>query len=141
MTGTNLDPSVTATDFIGNLTGNVTGNVTGTVTGGVSGAFTSVPATVAAAGSTQGGATLIGNFMFVRITVTASTEGVRLPTAATGRVIFAYVPGTVGAKIYPFSGDKIDSSSTNSAIALAAGKGSLYVAQNTSQWYTAVKGA
>ncbi len=141
MTGTNLDPSVTATDFFGNLTGNVTGNVTGNISGGITGAFSGSSAIVAAAGATQGTAALIGAVLMAIVTVTASTEGVRLPTAATNRMVFVTVPGTKGVKIYPFSGDQIDAAGTNASVALVAGKGNLYYAKNTSQWYTAIKGA
>jgi hypothetical protein len=37
MAGTNLDPSVTAAAFIGDITGDVTGDVTGNLTGDVTG--------------------------------------------------------------------------------------------------------
>jgi len=42
--------------------------------------------------------------------------------------------------VYPFSGDKIDASSTNAGVVLAAGKANIYYARNTSQWVT-MKGA
>lgn len=141
MADTNFD-SVVASTFTGNLTGNVTGNLTGNVTGTVTptGAGFGSSAVVAAAGATQGAATLIGAVLFAIVTVTASTEGVRLPSAATNRMVYVSVPGTVGVKVYPFSGDKIDAVATNGAQALVAGKTNLYYAKNTSQWYT-MKGA
>lgn len=224
MTGTNLDPSVTATDFFGNLTGNVTGNITGAFSGttvtasgaitgasgtvslpeftftgdtdsgiyrigannigvavnatkildiattglGVTGAFTATSvdapvgsvtpaagtftnlastgtqkgsvAVIAAAGATQGSATLIGAVLNVIVTATASTEGVKLPVATTGREVRIFSSGTVGALVYPNTNGKIESSSTNTAVLIAAGKGNLYVAKNTTQWFV-VKGA
>ena len=147
MADTNFD-SVVATTFTGALVGNVTGNVTGGTTGAVtassvanSGTQTGNATVYAAAGATQGTATLIGAVLMAIITATASSEGVRLPTAATGRMVYVTIPGTVGTKVYPFSGDKIDSTSTNGSVNLAAGKGNLYYAKNTSQWYTAIKGA
>ncbi len=137
---TNFD--TVAADFVGNLTGNVTGNVTGTVTTtGVanSGTFTGPPSVIAAAGATQGTATLIGAFLNVIVTATASTEGVKLPVATAGREIRIFSKGTVGALVYPNTGGQIESSSTNSAVLIAAGKGNLYVAENTKRWFV-VKG-
>lgn len=99
------------------------------------GSHTAVPETVAAAGATQGGAAQITNDL-VFVTVTASTQGVKLPTASTGRQVRVFVPGSVGVKVYPNTNGKLDASSTNAAVVLAAGKANLYVAKNTTQWYT-----
>lgn len=97
---------------------------------------------VAAAGASQGNATALPTTaQRVRVTVTASTEGVILPAAATGKQRTIFVPGTVGVKVYPPVGGTIDTSSTNSAITLAAGKGSIFEAISTTQWKTMVKGA
>ena len=65
-----------------------------------------IPQVLAAVGATQGGAGVITSGV-VRVTVTASTEGVRLPTAVTGREVNAYVPGTIGALVYPPVGGRI----------------------------------
>lgn len=97
---------------------------------------------VAAAGATQLGATALPTTaQNVRVTVTASTEGVILPTAATGKVRRIFVPGTVGVKVYPPVGGQIDATATNGAVALAAGKGNIYVAIDTTHWKIMVKGA
>lgn len=139
--------TVGADGFLGPLDGVVGGNTP------AAGAFTSLSATtitnsglasktpqiVAAAGASQGTATAISKSL-VFVTVTASTEGVKLPTAATGVQVQVICPGTVGVKVYPFTGDKIDAGSTNIAQALVAGKANIYSAKDATSWYT-LKGA
>lgn len=105
----------------------------------VTGYLNQVPQVVAAAGASQGTATLISTGK-VRVTVTASTEGVRLPSAATGAQVMISVPGAVGVKVYPFLHDKIDAGASNVAQALAAGKTNIYNAYDTTHW-TVMKGA
>lgn len=93
--------------------------------------------TVAAAGASQGNATAISSTANnVKVTVTASTEGVKLPTAALGRQILVMVPGTVGVKVYPATGASIDAGSANASQTLAAGKSALFTAVSTTQWVT-----
>lgn len=97
---------------------------------------------VAAAGATQGGATALPTTaQNVQVTVTASTEGVILPVAATGKIRRIFVPGTVGVKVYPPVGGTIDASSANTAVVLAAGKGNIYIATSATAWKIMVKGA
>lgn len=97
--------------------------------------------TVAAAGATQGNAGVItGSAGVIIVTVTASTQGVKLPTAATGLEYRVHVPGSVGVKVYPFAADKIDAAATNAAMALAAGKSAIFFARDTLRWVT-LKGA
>lgn len=96
----------------------------------------------AAAGATQGNATALPTTgQNIVVTVTASTEGVILPTAATGKVRRIVVPGTVGVKIYPPVGGRIDAVATNTAVALVAGKGSIFLARDATRWVTLCKGA
>lgn len=97
------------------------------------------PQVLAAAGSTQLGAGAITSSR-VRVTVTASTQGVLLPVAATGLEVHVRVPGTVGVKVWPNANAKIDALSTNAAQALVAGKGTIYEAYDTTHWIT-IKGA
>lgn len=97
---------------------------------------------VAAAGATQGNATALPTTaQRIRVTVTASTEGVILPAAATGKQRTLFVPGTVGVKVYPPVGGTLDTAATNVAVLLAAGKGNIYEAISATQWKTMVKGA
>lgn len=97
---------------------------------------------VAAAGATQGNATALPtNAQRVMVTVTASTEGVVLPTPATGKVRRIFVPGTVGVKIYPPLHCFIDAGASNAAVTLAAGKGIEFTASDATHWKTSMKGA
>lgn len=88
---------------------------------------------IAAAGATQGTATQITTSNVI-VTVTASTQGVKLPTAATGKKVTVIVPGTVGVKVYPSTGDKISTGSTNAAVALGADNGNIYLAKDAVTW-------
>lgn len=100
---------------------------------------TYIPQVLAAAGATQGTAGVITKSRVI-VTVTASTEGVKLPVAATGLEVHVRVPGTVGVKVYPAANGKIDTAATNIAQALVAGKGSIFLARDTTRWVT-IKGA
>lgn len=99
-----------------------------------------VPQVLAAFGATQGTAGQITSNR-VRVTVTASTEGVKLKAVATGAETSIVVPGTVGVKVYPPSNGKLDALSTNTAVALVAGKGSIFLQISGTQYVTKVKGA
>lgn len=94
---------------------------------------------LAAAGATQGNAGVITRSVVI-VTVTASTQGVKLPTAATGKQVRVHCPGTVGVKVYPNTNDKISTASTNVAVALVADKANLYIAKDADVW-TVQKGA
>jgi hypothetical protein len=128
----------TITAITGNLTGNVTGNLTGNVTGSISGGTTTslVPQLVAAAGATQGAATAITGSLAIITVCTASARGAKLPTAATGKMVYVLSACTQGTKIWPFAGDKISTSATNVAVVQAGFKGKLYVAKDATSWYT-----
>lgn len=89
--------------------------------------------TLAAAGASQGNAALITGKRVI-VTVTASTQGVKLPVGFAGREIEVYAAGTVGVKVYPGSGAKIGATSTNGSRTLAADKAAKYVAISATQW-------
>lgn len=133
MADTNFD-SVAATTF----TGNVVGNVTGSVSGGSSANL--APQLIAAAGATQGAATLIAKALAIITVCTASARGIRLPTAATGAMVWVISLCTQGTKVYPFAGDKIGTAATNVAVVLAGLKGNLYAARDAVTW-AVLKGA
>ncbi len=85
----------------------------------------------AAAGSnSQANATAI-----TKSVVVISTRAVRLPAAATGRVVEVHNAGATQVKIYPSTGDAIGTAATN-AVGTAIGKtkGNIYRAQNASTW-------
>lgn len=123
------------------VSGDVTVGGNQTVTGNqtITGQVKVTGQTLAAAGASQGTAGQITKSR-ITVTVTASTEGVKLPVAATNLEVMVSVPGTVGVKVYPNTNGKLDASSTNVAVLLVAGKVNLYRALNTTQWVT-FKGA
>lgn len=95
---------------------------------------------VAAAGATQGAATQVTNSVVIITTCTASARGIKLPTAATNLRVEVYSICTQGCKVYPFSGDKIMTTATNTAVVQAGLKGEIYYARNATQWVV-LKGA
>lgn len=143
---TNLSPEVVADTFTGNLVGNVTGNVTGNLTGNVTGSVSGgtsaslSPQLIAAAGATQAAATAITKALAIIVTSTASARGVKLPTAATGAMVWVISLCTQGTKVYPFAGDRIGIAATNIAVVLAGLKGNLYAARDAVTW-AVLKGA
>jgi hypothetical protein len=91
---------------------------------------------VAAAGATQGNATAISALrgLIVKVTVTASTEGVKLPVASTGLEVRVLADPLVGVKVYPFLNGIIGSAATNAAVALVKNKGNIYIGMDTRRW-------
>lgn len=137
-----------AMSFVAAIVG---GSINGTAIGATSpstGSFTSLttngaefvsPQILAAAGASQGNAALITKATVI-VTVTASTEGVKLPVAATGAQVQIMVPGTKGVKVYPNTNNKISTAATNVAVALVADKANIYVAKDAVTW-SVLKGA
>lgn len=89
--------------------------------------------TLAAAGATQGDAAQI-SARRVFVTVTASTQGVKLPEAVAGAQVSVMTSPTVGVKVYPATGDVIAGAATNAAVALASGNGNIYNAIDATTW-------
>jgi hypothetical protein len=121
------------------FTGATTFTGAATFNGGtvMSGAQTAAPQILTAAGATQGNATAItGGNALITVALTASTKGVRLPTAVTGMLVRIGNLATFGVKVYPATNGKIGAASTNSAdsTVLAINKGNVYWAQNTTKW-------
>lgn len=113
------------------------GPVTGSLTnGGISGTFTNAPTVVAAAGASQGTATQIGNVFVVVVTATTSAQGIKLPTAATGRTLLLLTTGTKAPLVYPFLHDKIGTGASNIALQLTANKGGFFFAKDSVTWLT-----
>lgn len=123
-----------ALGFVGNLAGAVAGAVSAT-TLSASG-YVSVPSQIVAAAGTssQTNATAITKSGFVITTVTNSTRGIRLPTAATGRMVWGNNAGAFAALVYPGTNDRINALSTNAALLLTAAKGALYRARDAVTW-------
>lgn len=100
----------------------------------------SVGAGIAAAGTTQGAGTALTNIVNVITSITAaSAEAVVLPAAKAGRrVIIANDDGADTLKVFPASGDSIDSGTVDASKDLAAGKRAVYVAQDATDWLMVV---
>lgn len=97
--------------------------------------LTITPQLIAAAGASQGDATAITSQKVLVVTVTVSTEGIRLPAAATGIQVLVANGAGKGVKIYPATGDKIGAAATNAAdTLLVTNKANLYQAVNTLLW-------
>ncbi len=90
-------------------------------------------ATLAAAGATQGDATQITTST-VYVTATTSAQGVILPVAAQGKRVTVFAPILLNTKVYPATGDAIGAGSLNSAVVLAAAKGTIYQAIDGTTW-------
>jgi hypothetical protein len=148
LTGNGTAGAVTATTLSATGTSTLAAvNASGLVTlsGGakISGLQTDVPQLVTAAGATQGNATAItSSLAIINVATTASTHGVKLPTASTGLVVTVGNLGAFGTKVYPATGDKIGAASTNAAdsTVLAINKANTYIALNTTLW-TVQRGA
>lgn len=112
---------------------------TGYITTGQLGLGAAGTQILTAAGTTQLGATAITAGVrraIITVAATASTHGVRLPTAATGITVTVGNAGAFGAKVYPATGGKIAAAATNAADAtvLAVNKANTYIAVNTTLW-------
>lgn len=93
------------------------------------------PQLIAAAGASQGNATAITSKNVIVVTVTASTEGIKLPVAVTGIEVTVANGAAHGVKIYPNTNGKIGAASTNAAdTVLAINKENKYKAVNTTFW-------
>lgn len=102
---------------------------------GSDGLITSVQTVAAAGSNSQANAALINRGNVIVVTVSATTRGVKLPVAVTGMQVQVMNGGASAVKPYPNTNGKIGAASTNAAgTAIAANKGSIYVAQNTTLW-------
>lgn len=112
-----------------------------TAAGGTSGANLQAITTVAAAGATLGTATAIpATAREVVVTVTASTEGVKLPAAVTNTLIRVWASAAVGVKVYAAAaGQKIGAATTaTTAVAVAKNTASSFLAISATNWLKSV---
>jgi hypothetical protein len=158
----NANASITANAFLGNIAGaNVTGQVgnalvagtvytnaqpnitsVGTLTSLSSGnitssgfVFRSVTTGISAFGSNQATATALTKEINIVSTVT-SGQGVALPTAVAGMVIYITNTSANSLLVYPASGGTINSLSANAALTQTAGATLQFIAPTTTQWYS-----
>jgi hypothetical protein len=98
-------------------------------------AFILTPQLIAATGSnSQAAAAPIATPSAVVVTVSASTRGIRLPAAAAGLTELVNNAGAQRVRVFPASGDRIGAAATNASIALEAGKGGIFFAQDATTW-------
>lgn len=125
----------------------VGGSIDGVAIGGsdpAAGSFTNItgdgyryqaPQLLAAAGSnSQANAGAITSSLVIVTTVSATTRGVRLPTAATGLMVQIMNDAATTVKVYPATNGSIGAASTNGNTTIATRKGTTFVARNTTHW-------
>ncbi|MDB5364633.1 MAG: hypothetical protein JWM77_560 [Rhodospirillales bacterium] len=66
--------------------------------------------------------------------VSSSTRGIRLPPASAGLTELISNAGSNSVCVFPAAGDRIESNATNVSATLAAGKGSIFFAQDSVTW-------
>lgn len=130
---TAAQPNITS---VGSLTSLISvGNVQAANLVATSYMIRSIATGISAAGSTQGTATALSKEINVVSTVTAG-QGVILPTAVAGMVIFVINTSALSVNVYPATGGTIDGLTINSAYAHGNGLAITYVAVSSTQWYT-----
>jgi hypothetical protein len=98
-------------------------------------AFVLTPQLMQATGSnSQANAAPITTPSAVVVTVSASTRGVRLPAARAGLTELVNNAGANRVRVFPAAGDRIGAAATNASIALEAGKGGIFFAQDSTTW-------
>lgn len=115
----------------------VTGAIT--ATGGVTGNITFPVAAVAAAGNDATNAAAISNYGVVHATGADGTKGVKLPVAAAGKVVIIKNSDAANAvlKVYPATGDKINSgTATTGSLNMAAKTATMLVAIDATDWFS-----
>jgi len=92
---------------------------------------------VAATGSAQGDAAAVAEG-FTHATDADATKGVKLPTAAAGKVCLIKNSDAANAvlKVYPDTDDAINALSADAALSMAAKTSALFVALDATTWYT-----
>ena len=114
-------PVASDNGFIGDITGGVTLSVE----------------TVAAAGAAATTATAAPVYGVIVATGADGTKGIKLPTAAAGKV--AIVKNTVAQilKVYPGTSDKINGgTATTGSLSMAASTSAVFVAYDAENWFT-----
>ena len=105
--------------------------------GDITGSITFPVETVAAAGAAATTATAATVYGVIIATGADGTKGVKLPTAAAGKV--AIVKNTVAQilKVYPGTDDKINGgTATTGSLSMAASTSAVFVAYDAENWFT-----
>lgn len=97
--------------------------------------LTLTPTVVTPAGSnSQANSTLLSTPLNIIAAISATTRGVRLPTAAAGLIYMVINAATTGMNVYPHTNGKIHTGSTNAAYDLLKAKAVLFAARDTNTW-------
>lgn len=112
-----------------------------TVTGALTatGGLTLPVASVAAAGTDSTNATATTVYGVIHATGADGIKGVKLPTAAAGKVVIVKNSDAANAilKVYPDTSDKINSgTATTGALSMAAKTAAVFVAISDVDWFT-----
>ena len=121
---------------LGTISGTTVSVTSVTTTAGITvgGSSTlSTSATVSAAGSDQSGATALTNSYNIVTTATAN-QGVKLPDCAAGLEAFLLNDTAVNLKVYPATGETIDSGASNVAVDLSPGHSLKLVGVSATKW-------
>ena len=96
-------------------------------------------AAVAAAGSSNTDAAAISAYGVVHATGADGTKGVKLPAAAAGKIVIIKNSDAANAilKVYPDTGDKINSgTATTGSLDMAAKTSAVLVALDATDWFS-----
>jgi len=93
-----------------------------------------VTAAIGTAGSDQGTATALVETLSVITTNAASTQGVKLPTAVSGRTVTVFNATATDCKLYPNSSDSINGGSANASITLPANTSYTLSCKDSTDW-------
>jgi hypothetical protein len=96
----------------------------------------SVQTGISAAGTTQGAATQLGNIINIVSTVSGGANGVVLPSATAGMILYITNSSANALNVFPASGAAINTGATNAALSQAAGATLQFIAPTTTQWYS-----
>jgi len=124
---TNAQPNITS---VGTLTSLSAGNITTSQF-----ILHSVTTGISAFGTNQATATTLTKEINIVSTV-ASGQGVALPTAVAGMVLYITNSSANSLLVYPGTSAQINSLGTNAALTQAAGATLQFIAPTTTQWYS-----
>ena len=117
------------------LAGTVTTAAQPNITSVSSFLFHSSSDSVTAGGSSQGDAVTLANEIN-RITSGSASNGVKLPTAQSGLLVFVINTVSNSINVYPNTSDEINSLGTNIAFTHPQGATLQYICTNATNWYT-----
>ena len=73
---------------------------------------------------------------FTLVVSDTATKGVKLPTAAAGKVCIIKNSYAGNLLVYPVSGDAINAGGANNVYTMAASTSAIFVAYDATTWYT-----